>query len=671
MNKLKFLLLFIGLGLGAFAQNEDPIVLSIDGDNYHLSEFNYIYTKNNKKASYSKKDLDAYMELFIDYKLKVKEAKRLGYDTIPQLKGELAQYRKQLAQPFLIDKSKNEALVKEAYDRTANEVRASHLLVRIPTSANPNDTLAAYNKIMEIRKKIVDENQDFTSVAKQFSEDPSAKTNGGDLGYFTALQMVYPFEEAAFNTPVGEVSMPVKTQFGYHLIYVQDKRASRGKIETKHIMIVSNNEMSAEDQKKAKSKIDEIYGLLEKGESFEDLAKKYSDDKQSAVKGGLLPLFGAGTRQRMVPTFEAAAFELKNDGDYSQPIQTPYGWHIIKRVRVEPVPSYDQMKKELQLKVERDVRSEVSKQAHIETLKKDYHFKEDKSLFEDLKPVLNTNVFQGKWNMPKSVNNGDKELFSFANVSVTLNDFITYINNTQRRIKPVSIDQFIANKYLDYTNEKVLEYEDTQLENKYPEFKTQMQEYEDGILIFDIMQKQIWNKASEDTTGLKAYYESHKSDFMYPVRYKGTLYTCNDKETAVEVYALIKSGQSAEDILKQVNAESELNLKFRKSTFNSKTTQEFIILKKKMFKKDEFKKKYKKFKVGLNKPYENSKSFHIMDVEEILQPEQRQFEDSKGLVTSAYQDELQNKWLKELREKSDIKINKKVLYSAKKFAKAN
>ncbi len=666
MKSIKLLLLTLGLTFGAFAQSDDPVVLTIDNNKYHLSEFVYIYTKNNKNASFKKKDLNDYMKLFVDYKLKVNEAKKLGYDTIPQLKSELAQYRKQLAQPYLIDKDKNEALVKEAYDRTKNEVRASHILVRVPKDASPADTLKAYNKIMDLRKRVIDGKEDFNEIAKQYSEDPSAKTNKGDLGYFTALQMVYPFEDAAFKTKVGDVSLPIRTQFGYHIIYVNDKRPARGQIETEHIMIVSNDEMSKEDQEKAKVKINEIYELLKKGENFEDLAKKYSDDKQSAVKGGLLPMFGAGSRQRMVPEFEEAAFALKNDGDYSEPIQTAYGWHIIKRVRLEPIPSYDKMHKELQLKVERDVRSEVSKQSYINTLKKGYNFTENKALLNDLKPLLNQNVFAGRWQKPNNLKNGNQTLFSFATVNVTLNDFVDYINKTQRRIKPTSMDAFVENKYKEFVNGKVLEYEDSQLENKYPKFKTQMQEYEDGVLIFEIMQKQIWNKAAKDSAGLRNYYDTHKSEFMYPVRYKGTLYTCNDKSVAAEVYAMLKAGDKAEDIIKKINENSELNLKYKSSTFNSKTTQEFIILKKKLFSKEK-KKKYKTFNLGINKPYKNGDSYYVMVVDEILQPEQRKYEDSKGLVTAAYQDVIQKQWLEELRKESDIKIDKKVLYSAKKY----
>jgi len=666
MKSIKLLLLTLGLTFGAFAQSDDPVVLTIDGDNYHLSEFVYIYTKNNKKASFKKKDLNEYMNLFVDYKLKVKEAKRLSYDTIPQLKSELGNYRKQLAQPYLIDKEKNEALVKEAYDRTKNEVRASHILVKVSQNASPEDTVKAYEKIMALRKKVVEGGVDFNELAKTSSEDPSAKTNAGDLGYFTALQMVYPFEDAAFKTPIGQVSMPVRSQYGYHLIYVNDKRPAKGQIETEHIMIVSNDKMSEEDQAKAKTKINEIYELLKNGENFEDLAKKYSDDKQSAVKGGLLPMFGAGSRQRMVPEFEEAAFALKHDGDYSEPIQTAYGWHIIKRIKLEPIPSYEKMHKELQLKVERDVRSEVSKQSYINTLKTGYNFKENKDLLKGLNTIVNQNIFSARWNKPEKVSDGDKMLFSFADVNVTLNEFVDYIYNSQRRAKRTNIDVYLNNKYNDYVNAKVLEYEDTQLEKKYPKFKTQMQEYEDGVLIFEIMQKQIWNKASQDSAGLRNYYETHKSDFMYPIRYKGTLYTCKDKEIAGKIYTMLQVGGKAEDIVKKINADSELNSKYKTSTFNSKTTQEFIILKKKLFSKEK-KKKYKIFAKGINKPYKNGDSYFVMVVDEILQPEQRQFEDSKGLVTAAYQDVIQEEWLGELRKKADIKINKKVLYSAKKY----
>lgn len=665
-NKIQTLLIAFLFTLTTFGQTEDPVVLTIDGEDYTISEFNYIYTKNQKVEEgkkdtlYKQKSLDSYMELFINYKLKVREAKNLGYDTIPRLKNELRQYRGQLSQPYMIDKEKNEALIKEAYYRTKNELRASHILIRVNPNASPEDTLKAYNTVLAIRARIVEGGEDFSTVAKGKggSQDPSAAFNGGDLGYFTALQMVYPFEDAAFNTNVGDVSMPVRTQFGYHIIKVTDKRESKGKIETAHIMIMSNDKMSAEEKEKAKTKIDEIHALLLNGDKFENLAMKFSDDQSSKAKGGLLPAFGAGSKQRMVPIFEETAFALENDGDYSKPFLTNYGWHIVKRVKLTPIATYKEMYKELKLKVERDVRAQKTKNSFINSLKKDYNFSENKELLEALNSILNQNIMQGKWKKIESFEKSNETLFSFADKKISLNDFAEYLLITQRREKPQQISTYINAKYDAFVNSEIIKYEDTQLERKYPAFKRLMQEYQDGILIFEIMQNEIWTKASKDTAGLSNYYNTHKEEFMYPIRYKGTMYTCMNKKISKQVLSLMNANNyTTAQIRDSINGNSTLNLKTKKSTFNSITTPEF---------KDK-KNKIRTFEIGLNKPYKFNSAVCIFEVEEILEPSQRKFSEAKGLVTAAYQNELQNKWITELRSKSNIVINKEVLYSAKKY----
>jgi len=658
-KNLQSLLIALAVTLTSFGQSTDPVVLKIDNDAFSVSEFNYIYTKNNKNISYKKNDLDTYMELFIDYKLKVKEAKRLGYDTIPRLIAELKQYRGQLSQPYMIDKAKNEALIVEAYDRTKNEIRASHILIRVIENASPADTLKGYNEVMALRTRIVG-GEDFKAVAagKGGSQDPSVEVNGGDLGYFTALQMVYPFEDAAFNTPIGDVSMPVRTKFGYHIIKTTDKRAANGKILTAHIMILANEKMSKTENVKAEEKINEIYTLLENGDKFEELAMKFSDDQSSKGKGGELPEFGASTKQRMVPLFEAAAFNIPNDGEYSKPILTSYGWHIIKRITVTPVPSYDEMYRGLKLKVERDVRAQTTKKAFISTLKKEYKFSENKTLLVGLEKIVDASIMQGKWKKIVSFTDSDKVLFSFTDKSVKLDDFATYLLENQRREKPTSIDAYILRKYETFVTSEVTRHEDSQLESKYPEFKTLMQEYQDGILIFEIMQNEIWNKASKDSAGLANYYTAHKSDFFFPTRYDGTLYTCKNKSVAKQARKLIKEGTlSAEEIATKLNESSVLNVKTKTTTFNSKTTSEY---KKKNG-------KLRTFKKGKATCFNYNGAVCIMDTKEILEPSKREFKEAKGLVTAAYQNELQEKWLGELRAKSKIEISEVILYSAKKY----
>lgn len=664
MRKLQLLLLTLFIAAVSFGHDDkdDPIVLTIDGEGVHKSEFLYIYLKNNNdtdKEKYKKENLDAYMELFINYKLKVAEAERLGYDTIPKLKSELSQYRRQLALPYMVDKDQNESLIKEAYDRTKNEVRASHILIRVKPDASPEDSLVAYNKIMKLRERIIS-GEDFGEVAagRGGSEDPSAKTNKGDLGYFSALQMVYPFEQAAFTTAVGEVSMPIRTRFGYHIIKTHDQRASRGKIKAAHIMVLSNDSMSDKEKEEAEKKINEIYGLLEEGQKFSDLAQKYSDDQSSKPKGGLLPIFGAGSKQRMVPEFEEAAFALKADLDYSKPVKTAYGWHIIQRVEVYPVASYDEMYRELKLKVEKDIRAQSTKDAFLNKLKKEYAYKDDKSddLLALFHGTMKNEIFIGKW---KGLDNKDKHeevMFQFKDQFFTVADFEAYLIALNLQGSPQPIKPFIEQQFEAWSRSELMKYEDSNLEKKYPEFKSLIQEYRDGILVFEIMQNEIWNKASEDTVGIKNYYEANKADFTYPVRYKGELYKCKDKETAKNVYSMVELDTlTFGQIQEVVNKDSQLNLVVKKHTFNSLTTE--------AFKKGKKGKKVRKFKKGLNKIYESNDEFYVFKVEDVLEPRTREFKEAKGLVTAAYQNKLERDWLASLRKSHKIEIHQEALYA--------
>jgi peptidyl-prolyl cis-trans isomerase SurA len=296
----KFILLCLLMtAVQSFAQ-KDPIVMEIDGKPVTKSEFLQIYLKNNPDPKFDKASLDEYVEMFTKFKLKVAEAEKLGYDTIPKLKKELDGYRKQLALPYLIDSVENQAMVAQAYDRIKNEVRASHILVRVDANASPKDTLAAYNRILALKSRI-EKGEDFAAVAKMKngSDDPSAANNGGDLGYFTAFQMVYPFEEKAYTTPIGQISEPFRTRFGYHIVKVTDKRPSRGTIRVAHLMISTGKDATPEAKANAEKKATEIYDKLMAGEKWESMVSLHSDDANSVKKAGELPAFGSGTTQRL------------------------------------------------------------------------------------------------------------------------------------------------------------------------------------------------------------------------------------------------------------------------------------------------------------------------------------------------------------------------------------
>ena len=269
-------------------------------------------------------------------------------------------------------------------------------------------------------------------------------------------------------------------------------------------------------------------------------------------------------------------FSIVNDGEYAKPILTSYGWHIIKRIKVTSIPNYDEMYRGLKLKVERDVRAQTTKKAFISTLKKDYNFTENKSALIGFDKSVDASIMQGKWKKMIPFEIEEKVLFTYATESITLDDFATYLLDNQRREKPTSVNAYVENKYQSFITSEITKYEDSQLEIKYPEFKTLMQEYQDGILIFEIMQNEIWNKASKDSAGLANYYATHKSDFFFPKRYVGTLYTCKDKSIAKQVRVMIEEGaMSSDEMALKLNESSALNLKTKTSTFNSETTPEF------------------------------------------------------------------------------------------------
>jgi peptidyl-prolyl cis-trans isomerase SurA len=634
--------------LNTFAQ-QDPVLLEVDGKKVTKSEFLQIYLKNNPNPKYDKQSLDEYMELFKKFQLKVIEAETLGYDTIPKLKKELEGYRKQLATPYLIDSATNQALVKEAYERTKKEIRASHILLRIEPNALPADTLRVYNRILEIKKRI-ENGEDFATVAKDKmgSEDPSVVNNAGDLGFFTAFQLVYPFEDVAFKTPIGEVSNPVRTRFGYHLIKVTDIRNARGTIKTAHIMVAVPKGAANEDVESASKKINEIYTELQKGANFEELVKKYSDDPSSNSKGGVLPAFGTGTTTRMVPVFEETAFALKNNGDYSTPIRTEYGFHIIKKIEWSDVPSFETVKKELQGKVNKDERSLKTQESFVAKLKKEYHYKNKsaKSLkwFEN---NLDTSYFDGKWTAEKLKSN--KPLFILDGKKFNQKEFAAFLESNQRGSRNESYHSIVTNQYKKFEKEAILGYEESKLPSKHADFKALLNEYHDGIILYEIMTDKVWNKAMKDTTGLKEFFEKNRDQYVWGKRVNAMVYECSNKDVASEVFKMIQNDTiNSKHVIEKINKDSELNLRVKTNKYDVAVTP---------FLKDQ------NVVMGVNKPYEFEGKIYVIKVSEVLAPGRKELTEAKGAITSDYQNYLEKTWLDELNRKHPIKINETVLYS--------
>ncbi len=631
------------------AVKTDAVLMRIGTTKVTVLEFENVYHKNNtKEVAGDLKSLNDYLGLFVNFKLKVKEAEEMGLDTSKAFKEELGGYRKQLAQPYLTDKDVNEKLLKETYDRMKEEIRASHILVKISETAFPKDTLEAYTKLLKIRARIL-KGEDFNKVAKEkgISDDPSSKDNGGDLGYFTALQMVYPFETAAYTTKVGDVSMPVRTRYGYHIIKVADRRKAQGEVLTAHIMVKTNPNMSKEDSVNAITKITEIYNKLKGRAKFEELAQEFSDDKTSAKKGGELPWFGTG---KMPVEFERVAYSITSKGDFSQPMRTKYGWHIIKLIDKKDLASFDDMKNELKGKVAKDSRSQAGRVSLIAKIKVEYKFKENLKTVDEFTKVIDTTLFEGHWEATKAATL-KKPMFNFNDKLYTQHDFANYIVAHQSKRPKTDVKVVVNQLYKTFVEESAVDYEEARLDQKYPEFKALMQEYRDGILLFELTDEKVWSKAVKDTIGSKAFYEKNKNNYMWDERADASIYSCLSDKVAKQVRDLMKKKKSEKDILAIVNKDSQLNLQVESRIFN-KGENEFVD---------------QNWSLGISadKKSEKDKKTVIVVTHKLLKPEPKSYIDSKGMVTADYQNFLETEWIASLKAKYPVTIDKTVLATVK------
>jgi peptidyl-prolyl cis-trans isomerase SurA len=517
-------------------QKPNPVIVSVGNTPVLSSEFAYVYKKNTLSAdSSSEQNLRDYLNLYTNFKLKVMEAENLGLDTLDSFKQELEGYKKQLALPYLTEKSVTESLVKEAYTRMQEEINASHILLTISPDADPADTLKAYNQLMELRKRAL-AGEDFKELAKANSQEPNANNSGGNLGYFTALQMVYPFEDAAYKTPKGGISMPVRTRFGYHLLKVNDRRPSQGKVKVAHIMVRTNPDAPQEDAEAAKSKINEIYERLRKGGNWNELSKEFSDDNGSKNKGGELPLFGTGS---MIPSFEEAAFALQKVGDISKPVLTPYGWHIIKLLEKKGLEPFEELEPTLRQKVSKDSRSDLNRTALIQRLKKENNFVENASILAEAMARADSSLSKGTWKF----NSGDKllskSLFSINKIPYTVKGFYEYVRDNQQDKGKTSPAFYMQLLYKAYVDKTVVAYEEAHLEDKYPDYKALVKEYRDGILLFQMMDTKVWTKAITDTVGAKNYFEAHKDQYQWGQRATAVVYNAASQSVLNEAKEML------------------------------------------------------------------------------------------------------------------------------------
>ena len=656
MNKLRFLIigLILVFASNLFAQN-DQVLLSVADEDITVDDFMYVYNKNNTQGDekIDRKSIEEYLDLYINFKLKVKEAEELGLDTVSAFIEELAGYREQLAEPYFVNEEIIEELLVEAYERKKTDLRASHILIKVGPAAMPQDTLAAYNKVMEAKKR-VEGGEDFAKVAKLMSDDPSASDrvsprnnrtipgNGGDLGYFTVFDMVYPFETGAYNTAVGEVSDPVRSDFGYHIIKITDRIPAQGSVEVAHLFLQMPENSMQKDSVYLEKKADSLYQRIKNGESFEDLVTEYSDDKGSAAKGGLLPKFNVN---RMVPEFIQEISTMSDSGDVAEPVLTSYGWHIIKLYGKSGIKSFEEEEPEMSKRLKKDKRAQKSRDIIISDIKKEYNYTVNEEGLNGMYELIDSSIYKGKWVVPENITL-NFIVFTLGDRTYSQQEFAAFIQNNQKIGKEENLNEFINKKFKEFSDEECKAYEDSKLEEKYPEFKAIVKEYRDGILLFELTNEKIWTFATRDTVGLKNYYDLHKNDFMWDTRLDATIYSFNDTSFVKSTREIASKGLSEEDIISQVNQDSLDIVRTEHKKFQ-KNDNDLI---------DSI-----KWKKGItdNKSYKGKTVFVVVHGK--VSPEPKTFNESRGLITAGYQEYLEQEWIKELREKYTFFVYEEVL----------
>jgi len=678
---------------------QDPIVMTINKRPVKKSEFEAVYKKNNvKEVPSSSKSVKEYVDLFSLFKSKVFEAESLGLDTLNSFKTELLGYRRQLAAPYLTDKNTTENLLLETYDRMKYEVRASHILIRLEETALPKDTLEAWTRINLIRNAVMGKfptpvevlNYDkllknsteiskflkgkdssvykvkvnaikklseyaknssdlFQSIAPKTSDDPSALDNKGDLNYFTALDMVYPFESAAYNTKVGEISPIVRTRFGYHILKISDNRESRGEIFVAHIMCRVLKEANDQEKVNAKTKIDEIYAKIKAGQNFEDLARQFSDDKQSNERGGQLQPFKGG---RLPKDFEDAAFNIKSDNEISEPILSQYGWHIIKRIELKTLPPFSEIKNDIKSKINRDSRSQMGRVALIEKVKKENNFKENIKNKDEFNKIMDSTYLKATWKAERAAKFGNKEIFNLGGKSYTQNDFAKFLEAQMTFRSPTDVIEIMKGIYKTWVEENVISFEDALLEKKYVEFANLYREYRDGILLFDLTDQKVWSKAVKDTLGLKSFYETNKNKYLWEERAEVTTYKCLNEKVAKDLRKLFKDGKSEKEIVQILNISSQLNVSSENVTYlkgeNTNVDANWI-----------------KGIAPKNLTDAKEKKVLVLIINNILTKSPKTLAECRGSATSDFQNFLDTEWLNYLKDKYKVELNQEVLSTIK------
>lgn len=634
------------------AQEDNRVLFEVEGEPVTVSEFEYIYTKTNgKQATFSRPSLEEYLDLYVKFKLKVQKARDMKLDTVPSLQRELAGYRRQLSNSYLVDKRVTRVLAKELYDRMQRDVNISHILIATQPGM-PNDTAASWERAMRVKDRL-QKGEDFATVARELSEDKTTAQEGGRIGFVTAMfpDGFYDLESLAYNLEKGEWGGPVRTKAGYHFVRLNEERPARGEMDVSHILIREGDKRSSEE---AKALTDSLYQLLVDGAStFEDVAKLHSEDRMTSRRGGYLGPFGIN---RYELAFEDAAFALEEDGAFTEPVHTSLGWHIIRRNRKKETLPFAQSLPSLQNKLMRDSRHREAEDAMVQQIKDEAGYKLDEEVLQIFLDSIDAGVFlTHRWKIPK-FEEPYATLFSLSKgYKYPLLDFAQHCKRSTRlRLRGTrsTAEEVAMEIFEDFVREKVLKYEEKQLERKYPEFKALMREYEEGILLFEASKQMVWDRASQDTVGLKKFYERNKQKYRWNQRARVTEYTLvSDAAPQINDIREYAMKKLMDKVLDKFNTEDK-KIIFAQSADYEKGKESKLI--------------GTPFELGaVSEAKGNSRSRNItfFKIEAILPETTKTLEEARGFVVADYQDYLEKNWIKELERAYDVKVNEEVFES--------
>lgn len=632
----------------ALAAGNDPIVMTIGDIQVPRSEFEYLYNKNAQQQI-GDTNIDDYAELFKLYKMKVADAKAEGIDTTQSFLNEFTGYRSELAAPYLTDSTFIKKMMKEAYDRAAIEVEATHIMKFKQRDNNKNEQ--SRQQLDSIREVLLT-GGDFSDLAKRFSDDKGSANKGGYMGYITSTQYPYTFESAAYTLKKGEVSEVVESPQGYHILLGGDKRPASGTVTAEHILILVPDTATSTQQTVLKNRIDSIYNLAITGSDFEMLARKHSQDPGSAAKGGMLGEFGRG---QMVTEFENAAFALK-DGEISTPIRTRFGWHVIKKLGSQGIPSYEKMKPRLLQAVTRngDARASMLYEEYMGNLRKKYNFKEYPEVDAEIISYITENgvdslFFEKFYSTPEYA---DKKIMSYTGGENTVRDFVGTIlkyNNTKH---PDAAVNFVKYRLKGWKNSQLYKYEDSRLEAEHPEFRNLVNEYHDGMLLFEVSNRKVWEKATQNTEGLEEFFKQNRNDYNWSAPHvKGFLIQTSSEAKSDSIRTALV-GMPQDSIIKNIKAQFPEGVKVEKILFAKGQNALVDAL---------------AFSEGTAQPSNAVyKDAFLYDFRIVMQPEEAN--DVRSQVTTDYQNYLEQEWVQQLRAKYPVTVNEKEMAKLRKEA---